>query len=43
VVLLALVFLLDGIKQFRVNLGERVIFCKHEKLQSIREPGNGQR
>jgi hypothetical protein len=31
VVLLALVFLLDGIKQFRVNLGERVIFCKHEK------------
>ena len=34
VVLLALVFLLNRVPQFRVNVGERVIFCKHEKLQS---------
>jgi hypothetical protein len=31
VILLAGVFLLDGIPQFRVDVGERVIFCKHEK------------
>jgi hypothetical protein len=36
VILLAGVFFLDDAEQFRVNIGERVIFCKHEKLQSIR-------